>query len=156
MISLMRVDDRLLHGQVAFLWTKTLTIQTIIIANDRVAHDEFLKLTFSMSKPMGVDLQILDVAQAAELVKKEELNSKHVLVVVESLRDAKAIIEASTTIKALNLGQIRERENSKRYSQSVTLTEEDVEIIKGLLAKNIEVYIRTTPDDKKNLVDKLL
>ncbi len=156
MISLMRVDDRLLHGQVAFLWTKTLSIQKIIIANDNVAHDEFLKMTLGMSKPMGVELMILDVKDAIRQINIEETNSAHVLVVVNNMQDAKNIIDASTTINSLNLGQLRERPNSTRYSTSVTLTPEDVAIAKELIAKNVEVYIRTTPDDKKSQLNKLL
>ena len=51
MIKLTRIDDRLLHGQVAFTWTPALSADCIVIANDKVAKDEFLKMTLNLAKP---------------------------------------------------------------------------------------------------------
>lgn len=51
MILLLRVDHRLLHGQVAFSWTQTLGADCILIANDAVAGDELRKTTMKLAKP---------------------------------------------------------------------------------------------------------
>ncbi len=156
MIALIRVDDRLLHGQVAFLWTKSLAVQKIIIANDNVAHDEFLKMTLGLAKPMGVELDIVDVSSAIELAMAECSSSKVVMIVINNLKDAKTIVNAIDGIKSLNLGGLRERPGATRYSPSVTLTQEDVEICKDLINDGIEVEIRMVPEDRKNLVEKLI
>ena len=68
MIELLRVDHRLLHGQVAFSWTNALGIDCILIANDSVPGDDIRKTTLKLSKPNGVKLVIktIDDAIAAE------------------------------------------------------------------------------------------
>lgn len=156
MIALIRVDDRLLHGQVAFLWTKSLAVQKIIIANDNAANDEFLKMTLGLAKPMGVELEIVDVKQGTEIVRSEIATSKIVMVVINNLKDAKTILDSVKEIKSLNLGGLRERPGSTRYSHSVTLTQEDVQICKDLIKNGIEVEIRMVPEDHKVFVEKLL
>ena len=58
MVELCRIDDRLLHGQVAFSWTNELSADCILIANDAVVHDEVFKTTMKLAKPSGVKLVI--------------------------------------------------------------------------------------------------
>ena len=48
MIKLLRVDDRLIHGAVAFSWTKELSINLIVLANDKIAKDDFQKMTLDI------------------------------------------------------------------------------------------------------------
>ncbi|HAQ8202941.1 TPA: PTS sugar transporter subunit IIB, partial [Enterococcus faecium] len=54
MIKLVRIDHRLLHGQVVFSWSKSLNINRIIIANKEAANDEFKKMSLNLSKPTGI------------------------------------------------------------------------------------------------------
>ena len=55
MVELLRVDDRLLHGQVAYAWCKNLTVNLIVIANDEVTKDQAAKNAFALSKPAGIN-----------------------------------------------------------------------------------------------------
>ena len=63
MIKLVRIDHRLLHGQVVFSWSKSLNINRIIIANKEAANDEFKKMSLNLSKPTGIKLTIFSVEQ---------------------------------------------------------------------------------------------
>ena len=66
MISLLRVDEKLLHGAVVFSWVENLRIQSILIADDAIASDQFMCMTFGLSKPPNVKLTILGVREAGE------------------------------------------------------------------------------------------
>ncbi|SQJ25745.1 PTS family sugar transport protein component IIB [Salmonella enterica subsp. enterica] len=66
MIKLVRIDYRLLHGQVVFAWTRALDIDHIIVANANAAGDAFVSMSLSLAKPAGVSLDIITVEQAAE------------------------------------------------------------------------------------------
>ena len=66
MIKLLRVDDRLIHGAVAFSWTKELSINLIVLANDKIAKDDFQKMTLDIAKPRGTKLICASVTDAAE------------------------------------------------------------------------------------------
>ncbi len=156
MIKLLRVDDRLLHGQVAFSWTRNLSATDIIIANDEVSKDEFQKMTLKLAKPRGVNLQILDLNAACELIKKHENSRNNIMVITNNLEDAKNIITNTTFIESLNIGGLRERKDSKRYTGSVTLTTDDVDICKNLMAIGIEIEIRQVPEERKILLQSLI
>lgn len=156
MIKLFRVDDRLLHGQVAFSWTRNLSATDIIIANEEVSKDEFQKMTLKLAKPRGVNLQILGLNQTKELMKKHENSKNKVMVIVNNLNDAREIIDNVSFVKSLNLGGLREREGSKRFTGSVTLTPEDLEICNELLDKEVELEIRQVPEEKKVYLKSLI
>lgn len=156
MIKLLRVDDRLLHGQVAFAWTKNLKINLIVVANDTIAHDEFTKMTLGLAKPQGVNLTIVEVKKATEILNTEKVKKYSTLIIVNNLVDAQRIAASVAEIKSINIGGIKEREGSKRYTNAVTLTDEDIRICKELIEKNIEVEARQMPVDKKQLIKDLI
>ena len=53
MIKAVRIDHRLVHGQVAFSWTHYLGATRIIVIDDKAASDDFQKMALKMSKPAG-------------------------------------------------------------------------------------------------------
>lgn len=156
MIKLLRVDDRLLHGQVAFAWTKNLKINLIVVANDTIAHDEFTKMTLGLAKPQGVNLTIVEVKKATEILNTEKVKKYSTLIIVNNMVDAQRIADSVAEIKSINIGGIKEREGSKRYTNAVTLTENDIRICKELIEKDIEVEARQMPVDKKQLIKDLI
>jgi len=70
MIKMMRVDHRLLHGQVAFSWTSALSADCILIADDETASNELKKSAMKLAKPNGVKLVIKNVDEAIKSLKK--------------------------------------------------------------------------------------
>ena len=156
MIRLLRIDDRLLHGQVAFSWTRSLSISDIIIANDEAANDEFSKMTLGLAKPRGVNLIIESLEKAVELVLQNESTRNNVIVIINNLSDAQKILNRASFIKSLNLGGLREREGSKRITGSVTLTSTDLDICRKLLDNEIEIEIRQVPEEKKILLKNMI
>lgn len=156
MIKIVRVDDKLLHGRVAFSWVRNLKIHTIIIADDRIAFDEFSKMTLGLSKPQGVNLQILEIKEAIEVLKKEEQSDLNVMAIVNSLENANIILDQIPSIKSLNLGLLRERYDTVGYSQNIALSKPEIEICKKLIEKGHEIEMRFTYQDKKLDIATLL
>ena len=70
MIKAVRIDHRLVHGQVAFTWTHFLAATRIIVIDDKAANDEFQKMALNMSKPAGVKLNIFTVEKALSKMPK--------------------------------------------------------------------------------------
>lgn len=155
MIKLLRIDDRLIHGQVAISWSKYYNIHTIVIANDAVVKDEFLKMTLGLAKPMDVELKIIGVDDAIRYVCEHKESPRNVMVIVNNLRDAKRLVKEGG-VSSVNFGNLRERAGSVRYSSAVTLTEEDLTICKELIDAGIELEIRWVPDDGKVLIKKVI
>ena len=155
MIKIMRLDERLIHGQVALSWVKDYNIHIVLIVNDKVVNDAFLKMTLGLAKPPGVELKIVNVEDGINLIKQYETSSNNVMIIVNNTQDVKRIVD-NTNIKSVNFGNLSERTNSKRVSNSVTLTPEDIEICKELIDKGIELEIRWVANDRKQLIKNLI
>lgn len=151
MITLLRVDHRLLHGQVAFSWTQYVGADCILIANDNVPDDELRKTTIKLAKPPSVKLVIKNINDSIESIKSGVTDKYNLFIVVESVNDAWRIASAVGEIKSINLGGIKAKEGSKNISKAINLLPEEIEQLQQLVGKGVEVEIRQVPNDRKQL-----
>jgi mannose/fructose/N-acetylgalactosamine-specific phosphotransferase system component IIB len=156
MIKLTRIDDRLVHGQVAFTWVPALGIDCLIVANDRVAKDEFLKSTLNLAKPAGIKFFIRTITDAIALINDPKSHPFHILLIVESVKDAHTLVSGIPEISSVNFGGIRSKAGSRLVSKAVALTEEDITLIRDLLARGIELEARQVPTDTRLSVESLI
>ena len=151
MITLLRVDHRLLHGQVAFSWTQYVGADCILIANDNVPDDELRKTTIKLANPPSVKLVIKNINDSIESIKSGVTDKYNLFIVVESVNDAWRIASAVEEIKSINLGGIKAKEGSKNISKAINLLPEEIEQLQQLVGKGVEVEIRQVPNDRKQL-----
>ena len=156
MIKLTRIDDRLVHGQVAFTWVPALGVDCLIIANDKVAKDEFMKMTLGLAKPAGTKLLIKSIADTITYLNDEKSKSAKILLLINSVKDAYAIANDVPEIKSINFGGIRLKDGAKLISKAVAITDDDKPLIQELLSKGIELEIRQVPTDSKQMVGSLI
>ncbi|MEJ0107070.1 MAG: PTS sugar transporter subunit IIB [Bacteroidota bacterium] len=156
MIKLTRIDDRLLHGQVALTWTPALGADCLLIANDKVAKDEFLKMTMGLAKPAGAKLLIKTLAETIAFLKEEKYKHLKILLLINSVNDAFTIANELPEITSINFGGIRGKDGSRLISKAIAVTDADVTVIKQMLEKGIELEIRQVPTDTKQLVQNLV
>jgi fructoselysine and glucoselysine-specific PTS system IIB component len=156
MIKLTRIDDRLLHGQVAFAWTPSLGVDCLIVANDKTAKDEFLKMSMGLAKPAGTKLLIKTVEEAIAILHDERTKNLKILLLVNSVQDAYAMANGVSEIKSINFGGIRGKEGSSLISKAIAVTEDDKVVIRQLIEKGIELEIRQVPTDQKQSVESLI
>ncbi len=152
MIKLIRIDDRLVHGQVSFSWTPSLGIDCLLIANDKVAKDDFQKMTLGLAKPAGVKLLIKSVADTIVFLRDEKNKSLKILVLINSVKDAYLLAGGVAGIHSINFGGLRSKEGAKLISKAIAVTEEDIILIRELLQREIELEIRQVPSDEKQNV----
>lgn len=155
MVELLRVDDRLLHGQVAYAWSRNLPINLIVIANDAVSQDKTAKATFSLAKPAGMSLVISTVEKTVTFLGSEKAQNYRALVLVNNIADA-ATIARACNIKSINVGGLRESKDSKRYTTAVCLTPDDVQTIRELASEGFEVAAQQVPADTKTNLASLI
>lgn len=156
MIKLIRIDDRLVHGQVAFTWTPALDADCLVVANDKVAKDEFMKMTLGLAKPASAKLLIKSLADAAIFLNDPRAQSLKILLIVNSVRDAAVLVDEISGIRSINFGGIRTKEGTRSISKAIALTDEDILIIKEMLAKGLELEVRQVPTDKKVMIETLI
>ncbi|EBG5295091.1 PTS sugar transporter subunit IIB [Salmonella enterica subsp. enterica] len=151
MIVFLRVDHRLLHGQVAFSWTQYVGADCILIANDSVPNDDLRKTTIKMAKPPAVKLVIKNIADSIEAIKSGVTDKYKLFIVVESVADACCLASAVDEIKSINLGGIKAKEGSKNISKAINLLVEEIKQLQQLVGNGVEVEIRQVPGDRKQL-----
>ncbi len=153
MIQLLRVDHRLLHGQVAFSWVKNLNCNCILISNDKVVDDEVYKTTLKLAKPEGCKLVIKNIKNSIEAINSGVTSKYDLIIIVENIEDAYKIA-TNCNIKSINLGGTKATDNTKNISKAVNITKTEEKLLDDLLDKNIEIEIRQLPLDKKQLYRK--
>ncbi|MGL4741075.1 MAG: PTS sugar transporter subunit IIB [Sarcina sp.] len=156
MIKLLRVDHRLLHGQVAFSWTQFLGADCILIANDSIINDELRKTTVKLAKPQGVKVVIKNIEDSITAINSGITDKYKLFVVVESIIDAERLIAGTKCFKELNLGGIKARNGTRNVSKAINITSEEEKILKSLIANGILVEIRQIPNDNKILAKNIL
>ncbi len=118
MIKMTRIDYRLLHGQVAFAWTKNLSANAILIANDNVVNDSFRKQTLNLAKPNDTKLIFKSIDDSIAAIKSGVTDKYNVFIVVENVHDAYRLAKGTPEINKINLGLSAKRDDSKEHCES--------------------------------------
>lgn len=155
MIKILRVDDRLLHGQVAQSWASFYHLDKIFIINNEVENDEFSKVTLNLAKPKNIELLIFELTTCKEALLDALKNDDRVMVIVENFKDAWLVHEMLPSIHSINIGGYRNKsdKNALVFNRFVILREEDIEICKRLINKGVKLEIRQIPAEKEQLID---
>ncbi|MDR7343414.1 fructoselysine and glucoselysine-specific PTS system IIB component [Pantoea alhagi] len=156
MIKLLRVDHRLLHGQVAFSWTQYIGADCILIANDNVPNDELRKTTIKLAKPPAVKLVIKNIDDAIEAIKSGVTDKYKLFIVVESVADAWRLATAVPEIQSINLGGIKAKEGSRNISKAINVMPDEISLLLSLTQAGKEIEIRQVPGDRKQLFSEAL
>lgn len=152
MIALMRVDDRLLHGQVAVGWTTALNANVLFIANDEVKNDRIKAIAMDLAKPNNVKLYIRSINEAGEIAQKfDKAIKSRVIIIVNKTKDALQVIKNSgDSIKSLNVGGLRHSEGKRKLTDLVAVDEFDIANLREIEGMGVEVEFRLLPRDKRN------
>ena len=146
MIKLVRVDHRLLHGQVAFSWTNGVGADCILVASDMVVNDEVWKTTLRLGKPSGVKLVMKNMEDSIKAINSGVTDKYKLIIVVQSIEEAKQLADGCPTITSINLGNTKESKTTTQISKQIFLEEEEKKILKELMDRGVECEIRALAD----------
>lgn len=156
MIKLLRIDHRLLHGQVAFSWTKFLESDCILIASDQLMEDQLKMSAMRMAKPTGIKLVMKSMEDSIAALNSGVTDKYKLFIIVESVEDAYRLAKGYTGIKSINIGGMKARDDRKQISKAVFVSEEDIAMLKELHEDGIELEVRLVPSEsKQNAMDLL-
>lgn len=156
MIKLVRVDHRLIHGQVAFTWTKFLSTDCILIASDELLKDDLRMAGLRMAKPSNVKLVMKNIDDSAKALNSGVTDKYNLLILCESVEDVYRLAKKVPSITSINLGGTKSADNRKNISKAVNVSQEDIEMIKELSEEGRNVFVQLVPDDDNTDVMKLI
>lgn len=155
-IALARIDDRLIHGQVATVWSKETKCQRIIVCNDDVAKDEIRKTLLTQVAPPGVQSHVVDIEKAVRVINNPKYENDIVLLLFTNPTDVLRLIEAGIDIKSVNIGGMSFKEGKTQLTGAVSVNDQDIKAFKSLNDKNIELEIRKVATDSKSFIMPLI
>lgn len=151
-----RVDERLIHGQVAMVWTNTVGASRIIVVNDEAVRDEMMIAGLKMAKPAGVKLSILSVKRAGEKFAENAYEGEKVFLITKNIGDMVSLIKAKVPIPAFNVGNVAKREGARAIKKSVQLTDQDIEQIREVVGQGVAVTAQMLPNESDQSILNML
>jgi PTS system mannose-specific IIB component len=150
MIKMVRIDERLIHGQVAMIWSKELGVDRIIVVNEKVANDPILSSTLKMAAPDTVKAIILDEKKAEMLLNDSRAANLKILVVVNSPKDALFVAKNVKDVPLVNIGNYGKADKSgmpkERLNDNVFLNDQDRSDLKAIIDLGITTQYQLVPD----------
>ncbi|ELW9534947.1 PTS mannose transporter subunit IIAB [Enterobacter roggenkampii] len=148
-IGLARIDDRLIHGQVATRWTKETNVQRIIVVSDEVAADTVRKTLLTQVAPPGVTAHVVDVAKMIRVYNNPKYAGERVMLLFTNPTDVERIVEGGVKITSVNIGGMAFRQGKTQVNNAISVDAKDIEAFNKLNARGIELEARKVSTDQK-------
>lgn len=151
-----RIDERLIHGQVATMWTNALHLTRLMVIGDDIVKNDIQKTALKTACPHGVHLSILTAKGAARRINSGKYQGQTVLILVKNPGVLKELVDNGVKLPEINVGNMSTKANSRQVAKSVAVTEEDIENFKYLDQKGCHLYHQMVPAEDKEDFMKLL
>lgn len=151
-----RIDDRLIHGQVATMWTNSLGVTRIMVVDDAAAADDVLKMSLKLACPNGVALSVLPVEKAAARIISGAYEGQRVFLIIKSPATLIRLTDAGVPIRQVNVGNLTYTEGKIKIANTVALTAGEVRDFKRLDQMGVHLTLQLIPSNpSENLIDVL-
>ncbi|CAM3627078.1 PTS sugar transporter subunit IIB [Erysipelothrix urinaevulpis] len=150
----LRVDDRLIHGQVALLWSKHLKIKGIIVANDAAATSKVQQASLKMAAPQGINVLIKSLDEASDILNDPRAGSMNILLLCKSVTDAYEMLKNVTSIDRINIANVgrfdgEELSTKHKLFSTLYLDNSDLESFKAIQKMSVKMVHQISPDSNE-------
>lgn len=154
-IVLVRIDNRLIHGQVATAWTNYVGANLLVVPNDDVAKNEMRQSLMDMATPQGVQTRYFSVQKTIDVIHKA--SDKQVIgPIVETPQDVLRLAEGGVPMEMVNIGNMHMEPGKKQISKAVCVNQSDIDTFKKLNNMGIKLEIQRVPSEGKEDIMKLI
>lgn len=153
-IVLTRIDNRLIHGQVATQWCGVVGANLLLVANDAVSKDEFRQGLMNMAAPAYAQTRFFSIEKTCAIIDKASPAQK-IAVICENPQDVLRLVKGGVPIKKVNIGNMHMAEGKRQVATSVAVNDDDVACFKELQDLGVELEIKRVPDTAAESIDKL-
>ncbi|MXQ49188.1 PTS transporter subunit IIB [Streptococcus pneumoniae] len=142
-----RIDGRLIHGQVANLWTTKLNISRIMVVDNDIVNNDLEKTGLKLATPAGVKLSILTEEKAATNILAGRYDSQRLLIVARRPDRFLSLIEKGVTIPELNVGNMSQSPETRSVTRSVNVVDEDIVAFDAIQGHGTKIIHQMVPND---------
>ena len=113
-IRLARIDDRLIHGQVATVWAKEAGAERIIVVSEEVANDQIRKTLVKQAAPPGIKANIVTVDKAVRVYNNPKYDQETVFYLFTNPGEVLEMVEKGVPIKSINIGGMQYKQDAHK------------------------------------------
>ncbi|MBD2802732.1 PTS mannose transporter subunit IIAB [Xenorhabdus sp. M] len=155
-IALARIDDRLIHGQVATRWTKETNVKRIIVVSDAVAQDTVRSTLLKQVAPPGVSAHVVDVDKCVRVYNNPKYAGERVMLLFTNPADVLRIVEGGVPLESVNIGGMAFRQGKTQINNAISVDNDDIKAFEKLNSRGIELEARKVASDARlNMMDLL-
>ncbi|MDR2399000.1 MAG: PTS sugar transporter subunit IIB [Endomicrobium sp.] len=155
-IVLVRIDDRLVHGQIVQGWLKTIDIDAILVVSDSAAKDKMQQTLMKMALPNAINLYVKSLKDATTSLKGGYYDKENIMILAAHPSDILYMMNEGVKITSLNIGGMHFINGKKQLFKNICVDNEDIKNLHRIYSKGVEVENRILPEDEKSNVMNLL
>lgn len=153
-----RVDQRMIHGQVAIAWSKAVNPNHIILANDDVAKNPLQQSLLKIAAPKQVRLSMQTVDKVIGYLKKGLAPNENVFLLTQNIHDARRLFEGVllNNYHNLNIGNMTFKEGGKKITEKIFASDQEIKDIQWFIDHDINIYFQMLPNDQKESFKEIM
>ncbi|MEK6698045.1 MAG: PTS sugar transporter subunit IIB [Nitrospirota bacterium] len=155
MLVFVRIDDRLIHGQVVEGWVNYLKATCILVADDKVAANALQRSIMEISVPHGLKVFIGAVADISEQVRSATLSAERMILLFSNPFDALRALKAGLPCPALNIGGMHYVPGKRKLLDVLAVDEGDLKALQEIVAMGVKVDVQTVPTERPLPLEKV-
>jgi mannose/fructose/N-acetylgalactosamine-specific phosphotransferase system component IIB len=144
-LDLVRLDDRLVHGQVVVGWGQALALQLIVLVDDHVRESDWEQELYRMGVPPEIDLKFVSVREAIDAVPEWVRSPCKILLLTGHVGSLVRLVEGAPAIRRVNLGGLHQQNNRRQRLRYLFLSDSEMSQLRQLSERGIEVTAQDVP-----------
>lgn len=148
-IVLVRVDSRLVHGQILEAWIPYTKAEALIVVDNEVEKNLLKRSVMEMAVPSSIEIDFCSIHDAVRRYKNGGFTKKKRIVLFSSIQDAKAAFDEGFRYECLNLGNMHFCEGKVQVSSNLCVGLEDSTEIEELSNEGVSIDTRSVPGERK-------
>ncbi|MEA4876096.1 PTS system mannose/fructose/N-acetylgalactosamine-transporter subunit IIB [Anaerorhabdus sp.] len=145
-----RIDERLIHGQVAAVWTRYLNATRIMVIDDFAFEDKLTKMALKMAVPANVNLSVLSCTKASERLKESDpYPNERIFIIVKGPETLAKLLDLGINFKEINVGNISKKDDSIQIKQSISVTKNEIIAFEKIAKTESNLVSQMVPDEEK-------
>jgi len=143
-----RVDDRLIHGQVIAIWCRHQRFTRVVVVDDGVAADPFMRDVLTLAAPPGLTVDVLALSDALAMLREPRPDRATTMVLVKTPAVAEALYAGGVTFRRLNVGGVGGGPGRRNVWKNIALSAEELASLERLHEQGVAITFLTVPGEK--------
>ena len=148
-VTLARIDDRLIHGQIVHAWIEFSKAKYLVVADDIVMNDKTQQLMLRLAAPKTIKLEMCSLQDAVTFIHEHENDA--IFLIVRNPENMLKMLNYGLVLSEVNLGNIsmtKSQTGRKMLLKNIHVEQIDVDCLKGIASKGVNIYIKLVPDER--------